>query len=96
MQVLAEYVWLVGDVELRSFTVVLEAPAPSSVATLPITQVDGGKADQYGCKLYLCPRRIFPDPIRGGHHILVLCDVFSQPEVMAKNTPNAWQCSSMI
>ncbi len=83
-QVLAEYIWLgSGGADLCSRTVVLEQ-APAGLEALPVAEIDGsscGQAMDEHCEVYLKPRKIFPDPMRGGPHILVLCDTFVPPLV---------------
>lgn len=88
-QVLAEYIWVTGGAALQSRTVVLDA-APARVEELPVAEVDGtstGQASYEHCELYLRPRKVFPDPLRGGHHILVLCDTYSPEVRLLPSTP---------
>ncbi|KAF8064677.1 hypothetical protein HT031_003479 [Scenedesmus sp. PABB004] len=74
-KVFAEFIWLGSTgADLKSRTVVLDA-APSSVEELPLAEIDGAALGQEGV-IYLQPKRIFADPMRGGSHILVLCEVF--------------------
>ncbi|KAK9814059.1 hypothetical protein WJX72_000155 [[Myrmecia] bisecta] len=81
---LAEYVWLGGTgADLHSKTKVLNFK-PEAVEQLPTWHYDGSTTGQApdGCGIvYLKPRAVFPDPFRGGEHILVLCDTFSPPVV---------------
>ena len=80
MKVKAEYIWIDGyepTANLRSKTKVLDSIV-SSVSELPTwgfdgsstLQAEGGDSD---CKLK--PVWMCPDPIRGGEHILVMCEV---------------------
>ena len=80
MKVKAEYIWIDGyepTANLRSKTKVLDSIV-SSVSELPTwgfdgsstLQAEGGDSD---CKLK--PVWMCPDPIRGGDHILVMCEV---------------------
>lgn len=74
----AEYIWIDGTEPtkmLRSKTRVLEAGA-----ALPEWTFDGSstfQADGHASDLYLRPVTSFHDPIRGGDHKLVLCEVFN-------------------
>lgn len=81
---MAEYIWIGSTgADLKSRTVVLEQK-PNSCDELPIAEIDGstyGQAAEEHCEIYLQPRRIYPDPFRGGDHILVLCDIYVPPMV---------------
>jgi glutamine synthetase len=55
---------------------------PDDVADLPLAEIDGssyGLSAEHACEVYLQPRKVFPDPFRGGDHILVLCDTHVPP-----------------
>ena len=79
MTIKAEYIWIDGTEPsplLRSKTKILSegGPAPS----LPIWGFDGSSTNQAPGKASDCvlqPVFSCPDPIRGGDHILVLCEV---------------------
>lgn len=78
LQVLAEYIYIVDGTlaELQSKTVVLEGGRPQSVDSLPQVEL------QTECgEVYLRPRSVYADPLRGGDHVLVLCDTFVPPQV---------------
>ncbi|CAL8465723.1 g5259 [Coccomyxa elongata] len=85
-KVMAEYIWLGGSgSDLRSATKVLSFK-PSSPADVPLWTSDGtatGQEDGPCSVVYLKARSIHPDPLRGGDHILVLCDTFQAPSVEA-------------
>jgi glutamine synthetase len=84
---MAEYIWLGSSgADLKSRTVVLDEQ-PASPEDLPIAEIDGssyGQAAEEGCEIYLQPKKIFPDPFRGGNHILVLCDTYVPPLVSSR------------
>lgn len=75
--VIAEYVWIDGTGEaLRSRTQTLGF-TPKDVAELPRCNHEGfatAQADVPNSDVYIKPVRIYPDPLRGGKHILVLCE----------------------
>lgn len=74
-QVLAEYIYIVDGIELQSRTVVLEGGRPYSVDGLPNIELQ----TEHG-EVYLQPRSVYADPLRGGNTVLVLCDVFVPPQ----------------
>jgi glutamine synthetase len=86
---MAEYIWIGSSgADLKSRTVVLDEK-PSSPDELPIAEIDGstyGQATEDHCEIYLQPKKIFPDPFRGGDHILVLCDIYVPPIVSCNTT----------
>lgn len=88
---MAEYIWIGSTgADLKSRTVVLEQK-PNSCDELPIAEIDGstyGQAAEEHCEIYLQPRRIYPDPFRGGDHILVLCDI-NVPPMVRRQAPIA-------
>lgn len=74
---LAEYIYLTGGAgHLASRTVVLEGGRPASADALPPVEL----ATEAG-EVFLRPRSMYPDPLRGGEHVLVLCDAWSPPQV---------------
>lgn len=80
-QVFAEYIWVgATGADLKSRSVVLDEYQPGcSPDDLPIAAIDGGEYTEG--EIYLQPKKVYPDPFRGGNHILVLCDVYSPPLV---------------
>jgi len=78
-RVQALYIWIDGSGEgLRSKTKTLEA-VPKSVADLPIWNYDGSscyQAEGSNSDTYLHPVKIYPDPFRGGHNIMVMCETY--------------------
>ena len=92
----AEYVWIggrggVGD-DYRCKTRILDQ-APKSVDELPLWNYDGsstGQAPGSDSEVFLKPVFMCPDPMRGGPHILVLCEMLN-PDMtpIPTNTRNA-------
>ncbi len=76
----AEYIWLDGTRPtpmLRSKTKIIEGPARTA-ADIPGWGFDGSSTEQaMGSKsdCLLVPVRVTHDPIRGGEHVLVVCEV---------------------
>src|SRR4051812_17773802 len=77
----AEYIWIDGTeptARLRSKTKIITGKAPKTVADLPIWGFDGSSTNQApgsNSDCVLQPVFVRPDPIRGGDHILVMCEV---------------------
>lgn len=82
MPITAEYIWLDGGkptAAMRSKTKVLPQ-AISSLADIPDWGFDGSsteQADGNASDCQLKPVSYIKDPIRGGHNILVLCEVLN-------------------
>ncbi len=76
MTIKAEYIWIDGTEPsplLRSKTKIVDTPLD-----LPIWGFDGSSTNQAPGKASDCvlkPVFSCPDPIRGGHHLLVMCEV---------------------
>ncbi|TQF03025.1 glutamine synthetase [Kitasatospora acidiphila] len=76
MAIKAEYIWIDGTkptAKLRSKTRVLK-----SADNVPTWGFDGSSTNQaegHASDRVLQPVKVYPDPIRGGEHILVLCEV---------------------
>ena len=95
-KVKAEYVWIggrggVGD-DYRCKTRILDK-APTSVEELPLWNYDGsstGQAPGSDSEVFLKPVFMCPDPMRGGPHILVMCEML-KPDMtpIPTNTRNA-------
>ncbi|KAI8474412.1 MAG: hypothetical protein J3K34DRAFT_518154 [Monoraphidium minutum] len=77
-KVMAEYIYIAGGIELQSQTVVLDGGRPASAAALPAVEAQGERGE-----IYLVPRSIYADPLRGGDHVLVLCEVHAPPQLAA-------------
>merc|ERR1719310_1800319 len=82
-KVMAEYVWIGGNNELRCKTKTL-TKAPKSVDELPVWNFDGSSTEQApgtDSEVLLYPRAIYRDPFRAGpsgksKNIIVLCDCY--------------------
>ena len=78
----AEYIWIDGTeptARLRSKTRILEDGREATPEGLPIWGFDGSSTNQApgdNSDCVLKPVAVFPDPIRGGDDVLVLCEVF--------------------
>ncbi|CEP01483.1 Glutamine synthetase [Plasmodiophora brassicae] len=89
-RVQAEYIWVGGSgSDIRSKTKTLDVK-PKSADELPIWNFDGsstGQAPGSDSEVYLKPVQIFPDPIRGGNNILVVCECYTpQMKPLPSNT----------
>lgn len=79
---MAEYIWMDGlkpTPKLRSKTKILDAPV-RKVEDLPEWGFDGSSTEQaegHASDCLLRPVSFIKDPIRGGEHILVMCEVFN-------------------
>lgn len=82
MPVLAEYIWMDGNKptqKLRSKTKVVEVDEVTDLDQLPDWGFDGSSTEQApgdDSDCALKPVAFFPDPIRGGKNVLVMCEVF--------------------
>ena len=77
-KVIAEYIWIGGNCEVRSKCRTLEKKV-ESVEELPVWNYDGSstyQADTRNSEIMIYPRAIFKDPFRGGDNILVMCDAY--------------------
>ncbi|MDG2266183.1 MAG: glutamine synthetase GlnII [Candidatus Marinimicrobia bacterium] len=78
----AEYIWMDGHEptqKLRSKTKVFDGPL-NSINDLPIWGFDGSSTNQASgdnSDCMLNPVSYFPDPIRGGDDVLVMCEVMN-------------------
>jgi glutamine synthetase len=77
---MAEYIWIGGSMQdLRCKTRTLPKK-PTSVSELPKWNYDGSSTNQApgeDSEVILYPQAFYPDPFRGGDHILVICDTYT-------------------
>jgi glutamine synthetase len=76
MAIKAEYIWLDGTkptARLRSKTRILDTA--DAVPTWGFDGSSTGQAEGHASDRMLEPVKVVPDPIRGGDHVLVLCEV---------------------
>jgi glutamine synthetase len=75
-RIIAEYVWIDGDLGMRSKTRTLDGKV-TSLDQLPEWNYDGSscyQAETTNSEVLLKPVFFFPDPFRGGDNICVLCE----------------------
>lgn len=76
---LAEYIWLGGELELRGKTKCIHnCSAITSLDQLPAPwNFDGSSTKQASgdnSEVFLKPVKYVPDPFRGAPHVIVLCE----------------------
>ena len=86
MSILAEYLWIDGDANVRGKTRVLSTDVSERVLKssrphleIPEWNYDGsstGQADGSDSEVIIKPCAVFNDPFRGNDNILVLCDTY--------------------
>ena len=75
-RIIAEYIWIDGDLGMRSKTRTL-AGKVTSLDQLPEWNYDGSscyQAETTNSEVLIKPVAYFPDPFRGGDNIFVLCE----------------------
>lgn len=80
---IVEYVWIDGDMNMRSKTRVLDP-----YTSLPLWNYDGSSTKQTttgSSEITLKPHTIFNCPFRKEHHKLVMCSTYLQDGTCAKN-----------
>lgn len=91
-KIIAEYIWLGGKNEVRSKARTLDAQLWTP-EDLPIWNYDGsstGQAEGHDSEVLLHPGAVFPDPIRGGKNILVICDARRPDGTPVENNRRVW------
>ncbi|KAH9249456.1 hypothetical protein BASA81_012818 [Batrachochytrium salamandrivorans] len=87
---LAEYVWLDAKQEARSKTKVIPGKKGVTLEELSHWNYDGsscGQAPGIDSEVSIHPCAIYPDPFRGAHHVIVLCDTYTpKGEPLPTNT----------
>jgi len=77
---IVEYVWIGGSgLDIRTKTRVFPVPRITSLDQVSDWNFDGsstGQAEGGSSEVFLQPRALWKDPIRGGNNMLVLCDTF--------------------
>lgn len=76
LQTLVEYVWIGAGSQLCSRTRVLDF-TPQATEDVPAISVDGSSCGLAPGDVFLKPRKVFNDPLRGGAHLLCLCDTLT-------------------
>jgi|TARA_B110001450_G_C17191730_1_gene307642 glutamine synthetase len=75
-RIIAEYVWIDGDLGMRSKTRTLPGKI-TSLDQLPEWNYDGSscyQAETENSEVLIKPVAYYPDPFRGGDNIFVLCE----------------------
>lgn len=98
-KVCAEYMWIGGTgIDIRSKTMVLNTEQVSHISELPDWNYDGSstkQAEGHDSEVFLRPRKMIPDPFRGGNNILVLCDTW-KPDGTPANTSFRSDCEKIL
>lgn len=78
-RIIAEYVWIGGQGELRSKCKTYQADAIESIDQLSAWNFDGSstrQADGSDSEVFIVPRKVVHDPFRGGDNVIVMCDTW--------------------
>lgn len=82
MKILAEYVWIGGNLELRSKCKVMEKtwegrqPVPEDFPNWNYDGSSTGQASGKDSEVMIYPKAIFPCPFRKQENVIVLCDTY--------------------
>ena len=95
---LVEYVWIGGSgSDLRCKTRTMPHRI-TSLDQLPVWNFDGSSTCQapgHDSEVLIRPCRIFRDPFRGGHHIMVICDCL-KPDMTPINGNTRVHCADVM
>jgi glutamine synthetase len=98
--VLAEYVWLGGENELRGKTKVLHGcKGITKIEDLEAWNYDGSSTKQASgdnSEVFIKPVRLFKDPFRGAPNIIVLCETYNDLAMTKPNRTNFRYFASKI
>lgn len=78
-RIIAEYIWIGGQGELRSKCKTYQRDSFESLDQLDTWNFDGsstGQAEGRDSEVFIVPRKIVLDPFRGGKNVLVMCDTW--------------------
>jgi glutamine synthetase len=93
----AEYVWLDGKGQTRSKCKTLDK-TPGNADECSIWTFNGAASDQAPANqsdVYLVPRKVFADPVRGAPHVLVICEAITSGMEPAKGNFRA-ECAEQM
>lgn len=93
----AEYVWVDGTGQTRSKCKTLDK-TPTDADDCSIWTFNGAACDMASPEqsdVYLVPRKVFADPIRGAPHVLVVCEAITSGMEPAKGN-NRTECSEVM
>ena len=92
-KIIAEYIWLGGNGELRSKARTIETNSSISVEDLPEWNYDGsstGQASGSDSEVVIKPCSIYKCPFRKGNNILVMCDTYKPNGEPLKDNNRSW------
>lgn len=87
-RIMAEYIWIDGDMGLRSKSRTLDVVKINALSELPEWNYDGSscyQATTENSEVILKPCFFFPDPFKGGNNICVLCEGYQWEDSTFKN-----------
>lgn len=93
----AEYVWVDGFGQTRSKVKTMDK-TPGSADDCTIWTFNGsqtGQAEAVSSDVYLVPRKVFTDPMRGAPHVMVICECITQSMEPAKGNFRA-ECAEIM
>ena len=87
---IAEYIWVSAQGKLRSKTRIFQKPI-TNVKDVPLWNFDGSSTGQAIGKfsdVTLMPARVYSDPFRNSHHIMILCECYEDHALTQPNSHN--------